>query len=165
MSSPFLDDPNLGDLEKKYLTKAIDSNFVSVVGPFVPEFEEKFAQYVGSEKAVSTQSGTAALHMALYQLEIGEGDEVIVTYSIQDNPYNGKVYHNKVISRIEFKNKGDTQLTTENYKLLEEIGYKGKQIPAAHLIKSENGVLKMGGLNYRIKEIEVELIKDGEDIL
>jgi perosamine synthetase len=78
MSKIFLDDPNLGDLEKKYLTKAIDTNFVSVVGPFVPEFEEKFAQYVGSKRAVSTQSGTAALHMALYQLGIGEGDEVIV---------------------------------------------------------------------------------------
>ncbi len=78
MSNVFLDDPNLGDLEKKYLTKAIDSNFVSVVGPFVPEFEEKFAQYIGAEKAVSTQSGTAALHMALYELGIKEGDEVIV---------------------------------------------------------------------------------------
>jgi len=78
MSNVFLDDPNLGDLEKKYLTKAIDTNFVSVVGPFVSEFEEKFAQYIGAEKAVSTQSGTAALHMALYQLGIGEGDEAIV---------------------------------------------------------------------------------------
>ena len=78
MSNVFLDDPNLGDLEKKYLTKAIDTNFVSVVGPFVPEFEEKFAGYIGAKKAVSTQSGTAALHMALYQLGVGEGDEVIV---------------------------------------------------------------------------------------
>jgi len=89
MSKIFLDDPNLGDLEKKYLTKAIDTNFVSVVGPFVPEFEEKFAQYVGSKRAVSTQSGTAALHMALYQLGIGEGDEVIVpslTFIATTNP-------------------------------------------------------------------------------
>lgn len=80
MSKIFLDDPNLGELEKKYLTKAIDTNFISVVGPFVPEFEEKFAQYIGSKKAVSTQSGTAALHMALYQLGIGKEkeDEVIV---------------------------------------------------------------------------------------
>jgi perosamine synthetase len=78
MSKIFLDDPNLGDLEKKYLAKAIDTNFVSIAGPFVPEFEEKFAQYIGAEKAVSTQSGTAALHMALYQLGIGEGDDVIV---------------------------------------------------------------------------------------
>ena len=78
MSKVFLDDPNLGDLEKKYLTRAIDSNFVSTVGPFVPEFEEKFAHYIGAGRAISTQSGTAALHTALYQLGIGKGDEVIV---------------------------------------------------------------------------------------
>ena len=78
MSKIFLEDPNLGDLEKKYLIEAIDTNWVSTVGPFVPEFEERFARYIGAKKAVSTQSGTAALHMALYQLGIGEGDEVIV---------------------------------------------------------------------------------------
>lgn len=73
-----LDAPNVGKLEKEYLNNCIDSTFISTFGPFVPEFEEKFAQYVGSERAVSTQSGTAALHMALYQLGIGKGDEVIV---------------------------------------------------------------------------------------
>jgi perosamine synthetase len=78
MSKIFLEDPNLGDLEKKYLIEAIDTNWVSTLGPFVPEFEERFARYIGAKKAVSTQSGTAALHMALYQLGIGEGDEVIV---------------------------------------------------------------------------------------
>jgi len=73
-----LDAPNVGKLEKEYLNNCIDSTFISTFGPFVPEFEEKFAQYVGAQRAVSTQSGTAALHMALYQLGIGEGDEVIV---------------------------------------------------------------------------------------
>lgn len=73
-----LDAPNVGKLEKEYLNNCIDSTFISTFGPFVPEFEEKFAQYIGAEKAVSTQSGTAALHMALYELGIGEGDEVIV---------------------------------------------------------------------------------------
>jgi len=78
MSKIFLDDPNLGDLEKKYLAKAIDTNFVSVVGPFVPEFEEKFARYIGSKGAVAVQSGTTALHIALYELGIRAGGEVIV---------------------------------------------------------------------------------------
>jgi len=73
-----LDAPNVGKLEKEYLNHCIDSTFISTFGPFVPEFEEKFAGYIGAKKAVSTQSGTAALHMALYQLGIGEGDEVIV---------------------------------------------------------------------------------------
>ncbi len=84
-----LDDPNLGSLEKKYILEAIDSNFVSTIGPFVNEFEEKFASYIGSKKAVSTQSGTAALHIILYELGIGKGDEVIVpsfTFIASINP-------------------------------------------------------------------------------
>ncbi|MBT8763522.1 LegC family aminotransferase [Desulfohalobiaceae bacterium Ax17] len=74
----FLDAPNLGELEKKYLNKAIDSGFVSTAGDFVPEFEKKFARYLGTNKAVAVQSGTASLHIALYELGIGQKDEVIV---------------------------------------------------------------------------------------
>jgi len=74
----YLDAPNVGKLEKQYLNKAIDLNFVSTVGPFVPAFEEVFAKRLKVGRAVSTQSGTAALHAALYELGIGEGDEVIV---------------------------------------------------------------------------------------
>ena len=73
-----LDAPNIGGLEKKYLNKAIDSGYVSTIGPYVSNFEEKFARYLGVKNAVSTQSGTSAIHIALYELGIGEGDEVIV---------------------------------------------------------------------------------------
>ncbi|HOI25738.1 MAG TPA: LegC family aminotransferase [Caldisericia bacterium] len=85
----FLDAPNIGELEKQYLCRCIDSTFVSTVGPFVPEFESKFAEYVGTNYAISTQSGTAAIHMALHELGIGTGDEVIVpviTFIASVNP-------------------------------------------------------------------------------
>ena len=78
MSEIYLDAPNLGENEKKYLNEAIETNYVSVAGPFVPEFEKKLAEYVGAKKAVAVQSGTAALHMALYELGIKQNDEVIV---------------------------------------------------------------------------------------
>jgi len=42
------------------------------------EFERRFAEWQGSKFAVSTSSGTAALHVALSALGIGPGDEVIV---------------------------------------------------------------------------------------
>jgi perosamine synthetase len=85
----FLDAPNVGQIEKEYLIRAIEAGFVSTVGPFVPEFEEEFADYLGTKKAVSTQSGTAALHMALYELGVGKGDEVIlpaITFVASINP-------------------------------------------------------------------------------
>lgn len=74
----FLDAPSVGQEEKRYLNKAIDSGFVSTIGPFVEQFEEKFASYLSIKKAVSLQSGTAAIHMALHELGIKKNDEVIV---------------------------------------------------------------------------------------
>ena len=73
-----LDAPNVGELEKKYIGKTIDSGFVSTFGPYVPQFESKVSEYIDIKNAISTQSGTAALHVALHELGIGEGDEVIV---------------------------------------------------------------------------------------
>ncbi|MFH2138221.1 MAG: aminotransferase class I/II-fold pyridoxal phosphate-dependent enzyme [Candidatus Omnitrophota bacterium] len=74
----YLDAPNVGEIEKRYLNQAIDTGYVSTIGPFVPQFEEKIAGYLGVQKGVSVQSGTAALHISLYELGIGCEDEVIV---------------------------------------------------------------------------------------
>ena len=73
-----MDAPDVGGLEKLYLSKALDSGYVSSVGPSVADFERSCASYLNVRKAVSTSSGTSALHIALYELGIGEGDEVIV---------------------------------------------------------------------------------------
>lgn len=46
-------------------------------GPEVPAFEEEFAKFVGTKYAVATNSGMAALKVALLALDIGPGHEVI----------------------------------------------------------------------------------------
>ena len=47
-------------------------------GPVVERFERAFARYVGTAQAVAVSSGTAALHAAMFALDIRPGDEVIV---------------------------------------------------------------------------------------
>jgi len=63
--------------EKKYLNECIESTFVSSVGKFVDEFEEKISDYTGAKYAVATSSGTLALHIALLLANVKENDEVI----------------------------------------------------------------------------------------
>jgi len=47
-------------------------------GPKVAEFEQAVADYVGAKYAVAVNSGTAALHAAMYAIDIKLGNEVIV---------------------------------------------------------------------------------------
>jgi len=54
-----------------------NENFV--MGESVFKFEEEFAKYCGAKYAVSTNSGTSALHLALLALGIKQGDHVITT--------------------------------------------------------------------------------------
>jgi len=71
--------PNVSAAERDAVLAAIESGFVSSVGPAVSEFEAEFAALVGSRHAVATASGTAALHVAMRLAGIEQGDEVFVS--------------------------------------------------------------------------------------
>jgi dTDP-4-amino-4,6-dideoxygalactose transaminase len=70
--------PQLSGRELELLTEAVESGWISSRGPFVRQFEERFASYNGYPHGVACSSGTAALTLALRALRIGAGDEVIV---------------------------------------------------------------------------------------
>jgi perosamine synthetase len=72
-----LHEPRFIGNEKKYLDECIDSTFVSSVGKFVDEFEEKIADYTGAKYAVATSNGTSALHISLLLAGVDQNDEVI----------------------------------------------------------------------------------------
>jgi dTDP-4-amino-4,6-dideoxygalactose transaminase len=78
MARIFLSPPDLGRDERELLTDALDSNWVSPVGPHVDGFEHELADYVGLGHAAALSSGTAALHLAMIVLGIGPGHEVLV---------------------------------------------------------------------------------------
>lgn len=70
--------PIIGEEEIENVVEVLKSGMIAQ-GPKVAEFEEKFAKWVGAKYAVATNSGTAALHVALLSCGIGPGDEVITT--------------------------------------------------------------------------------------
>lgn len=60
------------------VVKVLKGDYLTT-GPYIKEFEEKLATYVGAKYAVTFSNGTAALHGACFAAGIGEGDEVITT--------------------------------------------------------------------------------------
>lgn len=76
--------------ELKYIQEAFDTNWVVPLGPNVNAFEESLANYLAeNKKVVALISGTSAIHLALIQLGVGVGDEVICqsfTFAASANP-------------------------------------------------------------------------------
>jgi len=70
--------PDIGPAEVEAVLEVVKSGWITQ-GPKVRELEAGFARLAGTSHAVATNSGTAALHVALLALGIGAGDEVITT--------------------------------------------------------------------------------------
>ena len=66
-----LSNPDITELEKKYVLDVLYRPNLSL-GPKLPEFEARLADYVGTKYAVAVNSGTSALHCCIRALEIGE---------------------------------------------------------------------------------------------
>ncbi len=70
--------PDIGPLEWERVRSVLLSGRLSL-GPALEEFETRMARLCGTRHAVAVSSGTAALHMIVRALGIGDDDEVITT--------------------------------------------------------------------------------------
>lgn len=70
--------PLIGEEEITEVVDTLRSGWIGT-GPKTKRFERDFAEFVGCRYAIATNSGTAALHLALLGLDVGLGDEVITT--------------------------------------------------------------------------------------
>lgn len=75
--------PLLDGNEKKYLNECIDTGWISSEGPFIKQFEEKFAHKMGRKYGIAVSNGSVALDASIIALGIKAGDEVIMpTFTI-----------------------------------------------------------------------------------
>lgn len=78
-----VNEPLLNGNEINYLMESIKSGWVSGEGPFVKQFEQKVAAYVGRKYAIAVCNGTAALELAVAALNLEQGSEIILpTFTI-----------------------------------------------------------------------------------
>ncbi|WEU39783.1 MAG: DegT/DnrJ/EryC1/StrS family aminotransferase [Candidatus Odinarchaeum yellowstonii] len=99
-------------------------------GRWVKKFEEDFANYIGVDYAVATVNGTAALDLALKALNIGLGDEVIVSDFSFISTANSILFQNAkpVFADIEEK-----FFTVNPEDVLDKITRKTKAVICVHL--------------------------------
>lgn len=72
--------PSYSEEEQQAVIRVLASNRVNYwTGDETRQFEQEFAEWAGSRRAVALFNGTVALDLALKALKIGEGDEVVVT--------------------------------------------------------------------------------------
>jgi UDP-4-amino-4,6-dideoxy-N-acetyl-beta-L-altrosamine transaminase len=69
---------NITDEDIQIVIKTLQSDYLTQ-GPKIKQFENAFAEYVGSKYAVAVSNGTAALHLSALALNVKEGDKVITT--------------------------------------------------------------------------------------
>jgi perosamine synthetase len=70
--------PSIGARERQLVEEVLSSG-VLALGHFARDFEERIASLTGRRYGIACSSGTAALHMIVRALGLGEGDEVITT--------------------------------------------------------------------------------------
>ncbi len=157
----YLSCPTMHGDEQKFVQEAFDTNWVAPLGPNVNAFEKEMAEYVGISHASALSAGTAAIHLALRILGIGEGDVVFVpslTFSATCNPI---VYEKAVPVFI------DSERDTWNMspKALEKAFQKypnAKAVIAVHLYGTP---AKLDELLAICKEHNVPLIEDAAESL
>jgi UDP-4-amino-4,6-dideoxy-N-acetyl-beta-L-altrosamine transaminase len=69
---------SITDEDIKSVIETLKSDYLTQ-GPKIAEFEDAFAQYVGSKHAVAVSNGTAALHLCAMAMDVKQGDKVITT--------------------------------------------------------------------------------------
>jgi aminotransferase in exopolysaccharide biosynthesis len=157
--------PFLNGNEWEYIKECLDTNWVSSVGKYVEKFEDDMAAYIGTDYAVATVNGTAALHMALKVLGVEAGDKVLVptlTFIASVNPIK---YCNAdpvfVDSERETYNMNPEKLE-EKIKALIAEGNKPKAAVVVHLYGHP---AKMDQIIDICKKYDIKVIEDATESL
>lgn len=90
----YLSSPHMGGYEKQYIDEAFATNWIAPLGKNVTEFEKEMCEYIGRPNAVALSSGSAAIHLGLKYLGVGEGDIVFCSSFTFSGSCNSIAYLN-----------------------------------------------------------------------
>ena len=157
----YLSSPTMHGEEQKFIKEAFDTNWVAPLGPNVNAFEKELADYVEVPHASALSAGTAAIHLALRILGVGEGDVVFVptlTFSATCNP----VIYEKAVPVFIDSEEDTWNMDPEALKKAFEKYPNPKAVVVVHLYGTP---AKLDEIVSICKEHNVPLIEDAAESL
>ncbi|UWX61509.1 aminotransferase class I/II-fold pyridoxal phosphate-dependent enzyme [Chryseobacterium oranimense] len=165
-SKVWLSSPHLGGSELKYIKEAFDANWVAPLGPNVDGFERDLEEFLNEDvKVAALSAGTAALHLALIECNVGHGDEVIcqsMTFSASANPI---VYLGAVPVFIDSEKDTWNMCPEALQEAIEDRISKGKKPKAIIVVNLYGMPAKMDEILSVAAKYDIPLIEDAAESL
>src|SRR3989344_1768125 len=149
--------PIIGKEEEKLVLKGLRSGWVSSIGEYLLEFENKFSKFCSTKYGITTSNGTTALHLALVAADIGPGDEVIVPSMTFVATANSVSYTG---AKPIFVDSEMESWNIDPEKIKEKINSRTKAIMPVHLYGHP---AEMGLINSIAKKYGLLLIEDAAE--
>ncbi|MDD3726116.1 MAG: DegT/DnrJ/EryC1/StrS family aminotransferase [Candidatus Ratteibacteria bacterium] len=121
--------PPIDDIDKRYVLASLEGTN-HAFGPNCVSFEREFAEWNGNRYAITTNSGTAALHMCIAGCGLGVGDEIIVPAYSWSSSATCVLHHNCIPVFVDIDY--DT-MNIDVEKIEEKITEKTRAIIVVHL--------------------------------
>lgn len=139
--------------EIDYVTDCVKSTWLSA-GKYVDEFEKNFASFCNVSQAITTSSGTTALHLVFMALNIKSGDEVIIPDLTYVSSANAIKYTG---AKPVFVDVDRESWTIDPSKIEEKITNNTKAIVVVHLYGFP---ADMDAINSIAKKHKIVVIED-----
>ncbi len=165
MKRILLSSPHMSGNEQAYINEAFETNWIAPLGPNVSHFEKDIANYVGVKSATVTDSGTAAIHLALNVLGVGKGDSVFCstfTFVASANPV---LYLGAGITFIDSEPETWNMSPVALYLALVEAKKRGKLPKAIIVVHLYGQSAKMDELLEIADSFDVPIIEDAAESL
>ena len=121
--------PYLNKKAKKYVSKCIETNWISSQGAYIHKFEKALAKYHKVKYCIATSGCTSALHLTIKSLNIGKGDEVICPDLTFISPANMIVLSGAKLKLVDIN---PETLAIDHKKIEKKITKKTKAIMVVH---------------------------------
>lgn len=171
--------PNITGNELKYVTKCLETGWISSAGEYVNIFENQISSYTKITNAVACMNGTAGLHSALKIIGVGAKDIVLTTNLTFVATLNSISYTNAepILFDIDEKTwqidlnlverwlRENTHIKEHDRNLYSYHNHTNKRIGAIVPVHVLGALVDINHLLYISKKFHIPIVEDSTEAL